>query len=135
VTKVLTEDTSAYTPRNKLVWLCTGSQGEPRAALARIARDDHPNIVLEEGDAVIFSSRIIPGNEKAIGRLHNALLRLGVEVVTDEDHFVHVSGHPYRDELVRMYQMVRPQIAIPMHGEARHLLGHAELARRYQVSQ
>jgi ribonuclease J len=131
--RFLTEDEAGYVPRDKICLICTGSQGEPRAALSRIAREDHPNITLEEGDAVIFSSRIIPGNEKAINRLHNALLRLGVEVVTTEDHFVHVSGHPARDELVRMYQMVRPRIAIPVHGEARHLIGHAELARRCQV--
>src|ERR1700724_1302459 len=106
----------------------------PRAALARIARDDHPNVTLEDGDVVIFSSRVIPGNEKAIGRLQNSLVRLGVEVVTDSDHFVHVSGHPARDELVRMYQMIRPQIAIPVHGEARHLAAHAELARTCQVN-
>jgi len=135
VPRFLTEDEAGYIPRDKVLLVCTGSQGEPRAALARIARDDHPNIVLEEGDVVIFSSRIIPGNEKAIGRLHNALIRLGVEVVTDEDHFVHVSGHPARDELVRMYQMIRPRVAIPVHGEARHLLGHAELARQCQVQQ
>ena len=131
--RFLTEDEAGYVPRDKLLLICTGSQGEPRAALARIAREDHPNITLEDGDAVIFSSRIIPGNEKAIGRLHNALLRLGVELVTAEDHFVHVSGHPYQDELVRMYQMVRPQVSIPVHGEARHLLAHAELARQCQV--
>src|SRR5712671_7219141 len=131
--RFLTEDEAGYIPRDRVVLICTGSQGEPRAALARIARDDHPNIVLEEGDVAIFSSRIIPGNEKAIGRLHNALIRGGIEVVTDEDHFVHVSGHPARDELVRMYQMVRPRVAIPVHGEARHLLGHAELARQCQV--
>jgi len=135
VPRFLTEDEAGYIPRDKVLLICTGSQGEPRAALARIARDDHPNIVLEEGDVVIFSSRIIPGNEKAIGRLHNALIRAGIEVVTDEDHFVHVSGHPARDELVRMYQMVRPRVAIPVHGEARHLLGHAELARQCQVQQ
>ena len=135
VPRFLTEDEAGYIPRDKVLLICTGSQGEPRAALARIARDDHPNVVLEEGDVVIFSSRIIPGNEKAIGRLHNALVRLGIEVVTDEDHFVHVSGHPARDELVRMYQMIRPQVAIPVHGEARHLLGHAELARDCQVQQ
>jgi ribonuclease J len=133
VPRFLTEDEAGYVPRDKVLLICTGSQGEPRAALSRIARDDHPNVALEAGDVVIFSSRIIPGNEKAINRLHNALIRIGVEVVTDEDHFVHVSGHPYRDELVRMYQMVRPQIAIPVHGEARHLLGHAELARACQV--
>jgi ribonuclease J len=135
VPRFLTEDEAGYIPRDKILLICTGSQGEPRAALARIARDDHPNIVIEEGDVVIFSSRIIPGNEKAIGRLHNALVRLGIEVVTDEDHFVHVSGHPARDELVRMYQMIRPRVAIPVHGEARHLLGHAELARECQVPQ
>ena len=91
--------------------------------------------MLETGDVVIFSSRIIPGNEKAINRLQNALVRLGVEIVTEEDHFVHVSGHPARDELVRMYQMVRPQIAVPVHGEARHLIAHAELAGECQVHQ
>jgi ribonuclease J len=133
VPRFLTEDEAGYVPRDKILMICTGSQGEPRAALARIAREDHPNVVLEEGDVVIFSSRIIPGNERAINRLHNGLIRLGVEVVTDEDHFVHVSGHPYRDELVRMYQMVRPQVAIPVHGEARHLASHAELARQCQV--
>src|SRR3954453_3204810 len=134
VPRFLTEDEAGYIPRDKVLLVCTGSQGEPSAALARIARDDHPNIVLEEGDVVIFSSRIIPGNEKAIGRLHNALIRLGVEVVTDADHFVHVSGHPARDELVRMYQMIRPRVAIPVHGEARHLAAHAELARDCQVN-
>jgi ribonuclease J len=133
VPRFLTEDEAGYVPRDKILLICTGSQGEPRAALARIAREDHPNIVIEEGDVVIFSSRIIPGNEKAIGRLHNALIRLGIDIVTDEDHFVHVSGHPYQDELVRMYQMTRPQVAIPVHGEARHLLAHADLARRCQV--
>jgi ribonuclease J len=133
VPRFLTEDEAGYVPRDKICLICTGSQGEPRAALARIARDDHPNIALDEGDVVIFSSKIIPGNEKAISRLHNALVRLGVEVVTEEDHFVHVSGHPSRDELTRMYQMVRPRVAIPVHGEARHLLGHAELARQCQV--
>ena len=91
--------------------------------------------MLETGDVVIFSSRIIPGNEKAINRLQNALVRLGVEIVTEEDHFVHVSGHPARDELVRMYQMVRPQVAIPVHGEARHLIAHAHLAEECQVQQ
>jgi ribonuclease J len=133
VPRFLTEDEAGYLPRDKTLLICTGSQGEPRAALARIARDDHPHAALEHGDVVIFSSRIIPGNEKAIGRLQNALVRLGVEVVTEADHFVHVSGHPARDELVRMYQMIRPEIAIPVHGEARHLAAHAELARACQV--
>ena len=133
--RFLTEDEAAYIPRDRILMICTGSQGEPRSALARIARDDHPNVELEAGDAVIFSSRIIPGNEKAIGRLQNALARLGVEIVTEQDHFVHVSGHPARDELVRMYQMIRPQIAIPVHGEARHLIAHAQLAGECQVPQ
>ena len=133
--RCLTEDEAGYIPRDRIVMICTGSQGEPRAALSRIARDDHPHVVLETGDVVIFSSRIIPGNEKSINRLQNALVRLGVEIVTEEDHFVHVSGHPARDELVRMYQMVRPQIAVPVHGEARHLIAHAELAGECQVQQ
>jgi len=133
--RFLTEDEAGYIPRGRIVLICTGSQGEPRSALARIARDDHPHIGLETGDVVIFSSRIIPGNEKAINRLQNGLVRLGVEIVTEEDHFVHVSGHPARDELVRMYQMVRPRVAIPVHGEARHLIAHAQLAGECQVQQ
>ena len=133
--RFLTEDEAGYIPRDRVLLICTGSQGEPRAALSRIARDGHPNVVLETGDVAIFSSRIIPGNEKAINRLQNALVRLGVEIVTEEDHFVHVSGHPARDELVRMYQMVRPKIAIPVHGEARHLIAHAQLAGECQVQQ
>jgi ribonuclease J len=133
--RFLTEDEAGYIPRDRILMICTGSQGEPRAALARIAREDHPNVTLETGDVVIFSSRIIPGNEKSINRLQNALVRLGVEIVTEEDHFVHVSGHPARDELVRMYQMVRPRVAIPVHGEARHLVAHADLAKECQVQQ
>jgi ribonuclease J len=133
VPRFLTEEEAGYVPSDRIVLICTGSQGEPRAALSRIARDDHPHIVLEEDDVVIFSSRIIPGNEKAISRLHNGLIRLGVEIVTTDDHFVHVSGHPCRAELVRMYQMVRPHVAIPVHGEARHLQGHAQLAMECQV--
>jgi ribonuclease J len=132
--RFLTEDEAGSVPEDKILLICTGSQGEPRAALSRIARDDHPNIVLEEGDAVIFSSKIIPGNEKAIAGLQNALVRLGVEIVTENDHFVHVSGHPARAELARMYQMVRPRVAIPVHGEARHLSAHAELAMECQVN-
>ena len=121
--RFLTEDEAGYIPRDRIVLICTGSQGEPRAALSRIARDDHPQRrARDRAMSSIFSSRIIPGNEKAINRLQNALVRLGVEIVTEEDHFVHVSGHPARDELVRMYQMVRPQIAVPVHGEARHLI-------------
>src|SRR5207237_10195748 len=133
VPRFLTEDEAGYVPRDKILLICTGSQGEPRAALARIAREDHPNITLDEGDVVVFSSRILPGTENAIGRLQNALVRLGIEVVTEADHFVHVSGHPAQDELGRMYQMIRPRIAIPVHGEARHLAAHAELARACQM--
>ncbi len=116
VPRFLTEDEAGYVPREKILLICTGSQGEPRAALARIAREDHPNITLEGGDVVVFSSRIIPGNEKAIGRLQNALVRLGVEIVTEAE-------------------MIRPRIAIPVHGEARHLAAHAHLARECQVEE
>ncbi|HEY7979423.1 MAG TPA: ribonuclease J [Rhizomicrobium sp.] len=129
------EDEAAQLPDNRVLYLCTGSQGEPRAALARIARGDHPTVQLGEGDAVIFSSRIIPGNDIAIHELHNQLSALGVEVLTVEDHFVHVSGHPCRDELSEMYRWVRPQIAVPVHGELRHMSEHARLARSLQIPQ
>jgi ribonuclease J len=131
----LTDEEAAYLPRDKTLLICTGSQGEPRAALWRIAEDEHPHIALEPGDTVIFSSRIIPGNERAIGRLQNALVGLGVEIVTEQDHLVHVSGHPAQDELTRMYQLVRPRIAVPVHGERRHLLAQAKLASECQVPQ
>jgi ribonuclease J len=127
------DEEAAVLPRDKVLLICTGSQGEPRAALPRIARDDHSHIKLVENDVVIFSSRIIPGNEVSIGRLQNQLASMGVKVITERDHFVHVSGHPARDELIHMYQWVRPTIAVPVHGEARHLYGHAELARACQV--
>jgi ribonuclease J len=133
--EVLTEDEASYVPRDKILMVCTGSQGEPRSALARIAAGDHPHIGLMEGDTVIFSSRIIPGNERAIGRLQNRLAQRGVAIVTEHDHFVHVSGHPAQDELKRMYELVRPKIAVPVHGEARHLIGHAELARSWGVAE
>ena len=111
----------------------TGSQGEPRAALARIAAGTHPHVSIEEGDTVVFSSRIIPGNERAINRLHDALAMLGAEVVTEKDHFVHVSGHPARDELMQMYQWIRPRILVPVHGEARHMMEHAKLGDSMQI--
>jgi ribonuclease J len=117
-------------PPERVVALCTGSQGEPRAALARIAEDEHPDVALGKGDCVIFSSRPIPGNEKAIGRVINGLINLGVDVITDRTHLVHVSGHPRRAELEDMMGWVRPQIVIPVHGEALHLSEHAKLARR-----
>ncbi|MCB2114664.1 MAG: ribonuclease J [Parvularculaceae bacterium] len=119
---------AGFLPRDKVLYLCTGSQGEPRAALARIARDDHRDLVLTEGDTVVFSSKIIPGNERGIFTLINDLVELGVEVVTEKDAFIHVSGHPNRDELKKMYEWVRPQYAIPVHGEARHLESHADFA-------
>lgn len=115
--------------RNKVVVLSTGSQGEPRAAVARIADESHPDISLDKGDLVIFSSRTIPGNEKAVSRVQNKLARLGVDLITDADALVHVTGHPRRDELKDMYAWLRPRIAVPMHGEARHLREHAKLAR------
>jgi len=124
-----------YLPPEKVVALCTGSQGEPRAALARIAEEEHPDIALSRGDRVIFSARPIPGNEKAIARVINGLVAQGVEVITDRTHLVHVSGHPRRDELRDMIGWVRPKILIPAHGEALHLAEHAELARRAGVPQ
>ena len=116
-------------PPDKVLALCTGSQGEPRAALARIANDDHPQVTLNKGDSVIFSSRTIPGNEKAVGAIINGLIGQGIEVITDRTHLVHVSGHPRRDELRDMIGWVRPQLLIPVHGEALHLFEHAKLAR------
>lgn len=118
-----------YIDRDDVVLLCTGSQGEPRAAMARMADREHPDIALAKGDLVIFSSRTIPGNEKAVGRIQNALVRMGCEVITDADAQVHVTGHPRREELKQMYQWIRPQLAVPMHGEARHIKAHADLAR------
>jgi len=133
--RVLNEGEAAQLPPSRVLYLCTGSQGEPRAALARIAANDHPTVSLGPGDSVIFSSRIIPGNDIAIHALHNKLAALGVEVLTVEDHFVHVSGHPAREELAEMYRWVRPQIAVPVHGEMRHMAEHARLARSLQVPQ
>ncbi|KYG99335.1 ribonuclease J [Bradyrhizobium sp. DOA1] len=118
-----------HLPQDKVLALCTGSQGEPRAALARIANDDHPEITLNRGDSVIFSSRTIPGNEKAVGSIINNLVLQGVEVITDRDALVHVSGHPRRDELRDLISWVKPQLLIPVHGEALHLNEHAKLAR------
>ena len=132
---IIDEAEAAQLPPNRVLYLCTGSQGEPRAALARIADNNHPNVSLGKGDAVIFSSRVIPGNELAIFELHNKLAGLGVELLTSEDHFVHVSGHPCRDELAEMYRWTRPQIAVPVHGELRHQSEHARLARSLQVPQ
>jgi ribonuclease J len=119
---------AGFLPKENVLYLCTGSQGEPRAALARIARDDHRDLELTEGDTVIFSSKIIPGNERTIFTLINDLVELGVHIITEKDAFTHVSGHPNRDELKKMYEWVRPAYSIPVHGEARHLEEHAEFA-------
>ncbi len=130
---VVDEREAGYLPPNKVLYLCTGSQGEPRAALARIAGGSHPNVVLEEGDSVIFSSRVIPGNEKSIFALQNDLVAQGIEIHTEKENDIHVSGHPCRDELTQMYQWVRPRISVPVHGEMRHLQAHGALAKDLQV--
>jgi ribonuclease J len=128
------EEEAGALPADNVLYLCTGSQGEPRAALSRIARNDHRHVTLREGDTVIFSSRVIPGNETAIHALYNAFIERGVRLITaDEKHFIHVSGHPARDELKQMYQWARPRIAIPVHGERRHILEHVRLAQSLQV--
>lgn len=135
VPNFLDEEMCGEIPKDKVLIICTGSQGEPRAALSRIAADDHPRIYLSGGDTVIFSSRQIPGNEVSISRLQNRLARRGIDIITDKDHFVHVSGHPAYDEMLEMYQTIKPQISIPVHGEIRHLKEHAKLALECQVSQ
>jgi len=125
----LGEDDIDDVPDDNILIIVTGSQGEARSALSRISRDDHPRVSLGEGDTVIFSSRMIPGNERAIGTVQDQLVRAGVRLMTDDDHLVHVSGHPARDELRRMYRLIKPRYAVPVHGEWRHLTAHAELAR------
>jgi ribonuclease J len=126
-------DAYGYLPPNKVVALCTGSQGEPRAALARIAEDQHPEVTLSRGDTVIYSARTIPGNEKAVGRIINGLIDQGIEVITDRTHLVHVSGHPRRAEVEELISWVKPRILIPVHGEALHLSEHAKIARKAGV--
>ncbi|MBV9247815.1 MAG: ribonuclease J [Acetobacteraceae bacterium] len=125
----LTEDDIDDVPDENILILITGSQGEARSALARVAVDMHPRVALGEGDTVLFSSRVIPGNERAISTVQDNLVRRGVHLMTDMDHLVHVSGHPARDELRRMYRLVKPRHAVPVHGEWRHLSDHAALAR------
>jgi ribonuclease J len=122
-------DAYGYLPPKKVVALCTGSQGEPRAALSRIAEDQHPEVTLSQGDCVIYSARTIPGNEKAVGRVINLLIEQGIEIITDRTHLVHVSGHPRRAELEELIGWVKPKVLIPVHGEALHLHEHAALAR------
>jgi ribonuclease J len=125
----LDEDAFGYLPRENIMLLCTGSQGEPRAAIARIGEDSHPNIALEEGDLVIFSARTIPGNEKEVSAVQNNLAKLGVDILTADDALVHSSGHPRQGELALMYEWLRPRTVVPMHGEPRHLRAHANFAK------
>ena len=119
--------------REKIIYLCTGSQGEPMGAMMRIANYTHPDVFIEKGDTVIFSSKIIPGNEKKLYKLHNQLVREGVEVISEENEFIHVSGHPNRDDLKDMYNWVRPKSIIPVHGEHRHMIEHVKFAKEMQI--
>ena len=119
--------------RNKIVYLCTGSQGEPNGAMMRISNYIHPDVFIEAKDSVIFSSKIIPGNEKKLYKLHNLLVKNGIEVISEENDFVHVSGHPNRDDLKEMYNWVKPKSVIPVHGEHRHMIEHINFAKEMQV--
>ena len=129
----ISEEEASLIPRENLVVICTGSQGEKRSALYRIAYNSHRHIHLEKDDVVIFSSRDIPGNEKSINNLKNLLIRQRVEIITTENDLVHVSGHGYAEEIKKMYEWTRPYIALPVHGEAKHLVAHAQLAQASQV--
>ena len=129
----LSENEAMLSPRDKIVIISTGCQGEPRSALWRIATDDHPEVELDKGDTVIFSSRDIPGNEKAIARLQNKLIAKGLNIITSDHAPVHVSGHPAQDELTELFQWTRPRLALPVHGEARHQQEHARIAKECQV--
>ena len=119
--------------RDKIVYLCTGSQGEPNGAMMRISNYIHPDVFIESGDTVIFSSKIIPGNEKKLYKLHNQLVKNDIEVITEENEFVHVSGHPNREDLKDMYNWVKPKSVIPVHGEHRHMFEHINFAKEMQV--
>ena len=132
-TNFISEEEAAHIPRENLVVICTGSQGEKRSALSRIAYNTHRYIHLEKDDLVVFSSRDIPGNEKSINNLKNLLIRQKVEIITSDDDLVHVSGHGYAEEIKQMYDWTRPMISVPVHGEAKHLLAHSNLAQSSQV--
>jgi ribonuclease J len=121
--------------RNKIIYLCTGSQGEPMGAMNRIVNEIHPDVYLESGDTVIFSSKIIPGNEKKLYQLQNQITKADVEIITEENAFVHVSGHPNRDDLKDMYSWVKPKCIIPVHGEHRHMKEHIAFAKKLQIPQ
>jgi len=129
----ISEEEASFIPRENLVVICTGSQGEKRSALFRIAYNSHRHIHLEKDDLVIFSSRDIPGNEKSINNLKNLLIRQRVDIVTSDDDLVHVSGHGYAEEIKKMYEWTRPYLAIPVHGESKHLVAHSKLAKASQV--
>ena len=130
---MVSEDEFSLIPRENILLICTGSQGEPRSAMSRIATGSHHSITLDKGDTVMYSSRQIPGNEPAIARIHDSLIRRGILLVTDDDAPIHVSGHPGREEMAEMYQLIRPKLAIPTHGTGRHLKAHAALAKACQV--
>ena len=133
--RLLGPEDAGLIPRHKVVYVCTGSQGEPRSALSRLASGDHPELALEKGDAVIFSSRDIPGNEKSIGRVQNLLVENGIQLITADQapEMIHASGHAAREELAQLYHWLRPQLAVPVHGELRHQTAHAELAKSCQI--
>lgn len=131
----LSEEDYGYIPRENVVVILTGSQGEPRAALAKLARDEMRSLALSPGDTVIYSSRAIPGNEKAILDIKNQLIDRGIKIIGDEDGLVHVSGHPRRSELKRMYAWVRPEILVPVHGEAAHLVAQGSLGAMEGIEQ
>ena len=119
--------------KNKILFLATGSQGEPMGAMNRIINGTHPDVFLESGDCVIFSSKIIPGNEKKLYQLQNQIVKDNIEIISEENAFVHVSGHPNRDDLKDMYKWVKPHCVIPVHGEHRHMVEHAEFAKEMQI--
>ena len=130
---ILSEKDAAKKKKHEVLYLCTGSQGEPRGAMMRISNQDFPHIDIDQDDCVIFSSKIIPGNEKKIFKLFNRLSELGAEVITEYDEDIHVSGHPCLDEMVDMYEHVKPKISVPVHGEYRHLKRHSSLAKELGV--
>ena len=130
---ILSEKDAAKKKKHEVLYLCTGSQGEPRGAMMRISNQDFPHIDIDQDDCVIFSSKIIPGNEKKIFKLFNRLSELGAEVITEYDEDIHVSGHPCLDEMIDMYEHVKPKISVPVHGEFRHLKRHSSLAKELGV--
>lgn len=133
VPEIISDTAVAKMPREEILLICSGSQGEARAAMSRLARDEHPVLRLSAGDTVIFSSKTIPGNEKAVSAVHNALLMQGIDLITDADALIHVSGHPRQGELKQIYELLRPKSLIPVHGEPQHLMAHDHFARRNGV--